>query len=463
MWELKRARWMAGLAMGVSATVWTLTACGGGGGGASEASQPLRAETQGATVVTEVPQPCGTISLDCLFNARVLISSNGEFSALWREVGSDGRYGWRAASVAPGESSVRSRVTLAADSTTVLAPMDLGNRRFAALSVYEPELASWVFDLSGAPQGQASARTGLGLDNSATLINGMDGAFVLGASVTNGTVDLGGSVSAPSVQLQLPAALRNLWPGSVAPAKSLTPAAWWAFAAAPQSSPEQRVYLASVQLPGGDVEFVEERSTRPLRLRGGGPDPCVIKPTVEVLAPGAAAVVWVENNASATGCDVVVDGVAVNDPAASALMPAVSGSPEGLVAVWLERNPSPPTQYSSRLVWRRRDSVTGQWSPITSFSSGPISTLMGYASGPGGTMAVAWSDCGSFAGSCRPFLSKYVHGAWTTVPFENPSGGGTAVAINAQGDAVAVWLNNTGWACTNDASKTCNRVIARRF
>jgi hypothetical protein len=229
----------------------------------------------------------------------------------------------------------------------------------------------------------------------------------------------------------------------------------------------QEIYLARLDLADGSVSDVQKRSSGPMRMSGGSnpcPTPFPDKPrfAIQQLGVYEAAVGWIDNNLDATGCDVFVDGVILNAPGTSADLLTLTGNDRDLLAIWQERRLADD---SFHIVFRRRDRATRQWTDASELGSTGITRLRGSASGPDGTLAIAWSSCTtSTAASCTWYLSKYVGGTWTTV--EGTGGAGPSwpsLAINRNGQAVVAWSNVFDAKCSTDPTKTCPRAVAYRF
>lgn len=457
----------------VAGSVWVMAGCGGGGGGGEnvpvQATQTAAFEKERIQMPTD-DQACsqpGCTSVNINVNSA-FIDDDGEVTLFWYQGKGNGNRVWYVSTNALGSTAARSRLQLAdIPLSPELLPLPLGGKRFAAVLTGKPNWTSALVDLSSASAPVVSPRVTTPLDGTSQLIHGLDGTFALGQSVPPGNFSLGGDATARSLKVKLPTEYSNLWWHYFSAATTLTPTAWWAFSAAPINSSEQRIYLAKLDLTDGAVTSVESSSKEAWRTRGGSESCMALNGPQLVLnefARGQAAVGWLNYNADATGCDVFVDGIALTSDRASASRgPALGGSPDGLVAVWSERSLSTS---ALRIMWRRRDPATNQWSEATSFSDQPLAHLDAYVTGPGGNLAMAWAACsGNATTVCTPYVSKYVKGVWTTQQYaaadSNPAW--PRLAINAAGQAVVAWTNSYDPKCHSGEARNCLQAYAYRF
>lgn len=442
--------------------------CGGGGGsGGGEAQAqdtPPPAYLQSRITMAEYATTCPATTRDCVYVGDVSMDEAGAATIFWSEGPPFAQPGGYAAMHLPG-GGVQGRIWVA-DSQGVLSALALGNGRFAVL---EQETSTWtsaLVDWSTPSSPSVSPRVSTLVDRSEQWVSGPGGAFALGTTVASGPIPLGGAATAQGVNVQLPAGYRGLWFSTFDAATSVTPVAWWAFNAAEAGSVQQHVYLARMDLPGGTVPWVVRRSLEAWRSESASficGTPGQPKLTVGEHGIGNVAVGWIHENASASGCDVFVDGVALTGQGASAFQGPVLGASGGEpVAVWEESDLS-----GSRLVWRQRNAASGQWSAATRLSSAPFVHLGAHARAPNGALAIAWSGCDtSNADTCVSYVSKYLNGTWSTQQFTERSGlqpYNVRLAINTAGQAIVAWSRIQGEKCSGDASKSCARVSALRF
>lgn len=459
----------------VAGSVWAAVGCGGGGGSPTVPVQAPEAPafekdriqvSTGATGCSGVGCSGVSASMQSAF-----IDDDGEVTLFWYEDKGNAHTAWYVSTNAPGSTATRPRLQLADVQATDLFPLALGGKRFAAVLKESPNWTSALVDLSSASGPVVSPRVATPLNGSSQLIHGLDGTFALGLNALPETFSLGGDAGARSVKVKLPTEYRNLWWGYFSAATTLTPAAWWAFSAAPANSSEQRIYLAQLDLTNGAVTSVESSSKEAWRTHGGSENCMNLTGPRLVLSEfgrGQSAVGWLNYNADATGCDVFVDGVALTSEGASASQgPLLGGSSDGLVAVWSEHSPGWVTE---RVVWRRRDPATHQWSAVTPFSNQPQVRLDGFATGPGGNLAVAWTACDGAANPnrvCTPYVAKYVKGVWSTQQYmaANTHFGYPKLAINGAGQAVVAWTigYSYGPECLGSQARDCAQSYAYRF
>lgn len=449
-----------------------LTACGGGGGGAgnSQPVEPTPVFVQARINVVELGGACTDPSWDCLRVGGLFIDDAAEVTVFWHERAPSGQPGWHVASHLPNDTRMRNAAYVSVDLDSDLQPLPLGVRRFAAVQRNTPNWTSALVDLS-MPAPYVSPRVAtpvMGRD--AALISGLDGVVALGANVPDGNFSLGGSATARGVKVALPQGYLNRWWSVFMPATGVTASVWWAFNSAQiDSTQEQRLHLARIDVSDGSALEVH-RVTKDAWRQSSIPD-CSTLGGAPVLVReygrGQVAVGWRNVNAPWTSCDAVVDGEVINDPTAHVVEgPVMSGSDAGLVAAWSETDlagdPAPPR----RIVWRRWDASTARWTAPALLSSQPFAWLRSSATGPGGTLAVAWRGCASTSvAACTEYVSKYVNGQWHTEQYL-PRGKGVAwpqVAINAKAQAVVVWASISDAPCSANSGQVCPGIFAYRF
>ena len=457
--------------LGFALALCTLLAACGGGGGNPPPLEPPPVFVQSRIGVAELGGACVETSRDCLFTGGVFIDDDAEVTVFWHERPPSGQPGWHVATHQSGDTSIRNATYVSANMDSQLRPLPLGTKRFAAVQQDTPNWTSALVDLSMPSTPYVSPRVSTPMTSqSSALISSLDGLFVIRGNVPNGSFSLGGSATARSVNVKFPPGYVNPWWDAFAPATGVTPSFWWAFNSAQTDSRlEQRLHLARVDASDGSVLDVQ-RVTKDAWRQSSIPD-CSTFGGAPVLireyGRGQVAVGWRNVNTPWTGCDVVVDGEVLNDGTTHVITgPAMAGSAAGLVAVWLERdladNPA-PQQY---IVWRHRNASTAQWTTPVRLSNQPFTWLHSSATGPSGTLTIAWRGCAStFVDSCTEYVSKYVNGQWSTEQYLALGKGvaGPEVAINSKGQAVVTWATIYDATCSADPAKMCPRVFAYRF
>lgn len=456
----------------IAGFAWIVAGCGGGGGSANTATQvqPSEApsfERERIQVSTFGP---ACIGVDCLFMDSAFIDDDGEVTLFWYE-GMRGSGGWYVTSNVPGSTAVQTarRLADAPSGGDNLQPLALGGKRFAAVLPDTQNWTSALVDLSTAADPVVTPRVATPLNGYSQLIHGLDGNFAMSFSndAPTGTFSLGGNTQAQSVKVQRPKEYTNYGSQHFAAATALMPTAWWAFTATPAGTDKKHAYLALVDLDSGTATVLQDTLIKTWEVRTGNRDCTNFYGRdfiVQEFARGQAAVGRLDYNPDTAFCDVFVDGVALaGDRASADRGPALGGSSDGLVAVWQE---SSLTQGTPRIVWRRRDAATGQWTAPTLMGTQAALRLTSYTTGPGGNLAIAWEGCdGPVNPVCIPYVSKYVRGVWSTQQYaaagSNPSW--PRLAINVSGQAVVTWTNSYDGKCSRASAENCLHAYAYRF
>jgi hypothetical protein len=447
-----------------------LAACGGGGGGG--AGEPPPVSVQAHIHVAELGGACTDTSWDCVHVGSVFIDNAAEVTMFWHERAPSSQPGWHVASHLPGDTRTRNAAYVSADLASTLQPLSLGAKRFAAVQRDTPNWTSALVDLSVPSAPYVSPRAPTPITGSrAVLISGPDGALAFGTDVPSGSFSLGGSATARGVKVAPPPGYANGWWSVFAPATGVIPTVWWAYLNSTQtdSTPELRLHLARIDASGGSA--VEDRRVTMDTWRQSSIPDCSTLGGAPVLVReygrGQVAVGWRNVNAPWTGCDVVMDGKVINDSTNHVVEgPAMAGSVAGLVAVWSETDLAGDLAPPRRIMWRRLDASTAQWTAPERLNSHRFAMLHTSATGPGGSLAIAWRGCTSpDVDTCTEYVSKHVDGRWSTEQYL-PRGKGVGapqVAINSNGQAVVVWATIYDAPCSADPVKACPSVFAYRF
>lgn len=461
----KQLKFQRPVAPAAASIALAILMAGCGGGGSEGQSEPAPAYEQTRINVAELSGPC---DVSCFWGITAFLDEAGEATVFWNERAPGAQPGWQVAVNDPASLSVRSRAFVSGEIDSDLRPLALGGKRFAAVLRDSPYWTSALVDLTVPTAPTVSARVTTPLNYSSELVSGLDGAFAIGPTVPDGEIALGGNTAARGVNLQLPPGYRNLWWGTIVDAVGLTPAAWWAFNAAPDGAGGQRVQVARVDLSTGNTGEVVEvpgwfnPTTYIDQCLPSGP-----KLAVRAYGRGQVSVGWVNNRAGAArGCDILVDGVVMNGPDMEAAgMPALGGSDAGPIAVWGEYSDTGGTS-RSRVMWRHRDVNTGMWSAPAAISNHALAHLNASGTSLTGALAIAWTGCEDFSSdSCASYVSKFHGGAWTTAQFTARGAPvfAPSVAINQNGQVVVAWSDEYNAKCRNHPGKTCPQVWAYRM
>jgi hypothetical protein len=445
--------------------------CGGGGGGGGEAGNPPSPFDQARIDVVQLSGDCTDKTWDCLYAGGVFIDNEAEVTIFWHERAPSAQPGWHVATHLPGGTRMRSRAYVSADIGADLQPLALGPRRFAAVQRDKPNWTSALVDLSDPSAPTVSARVPTPITGHADLMNSMDGTLAVETYLPGGSFSLGGAATALGIKAEVPPGYELPGWRAFAPASGVTPSVWWAFNSALTQAPrEWNVYLARVALEDGSATSVRRvgGQTRlvnaQLDCTNRGEDFVHIR---EYGSHAQVAVGWGSVNAADTGCDAVVDGEVLNDSTAKVLAgPLMAGNAAGLLVVWSENDLGDAPAPGRRIVWRHLDASTGQWTAPARLSSQPIVRLQARATGPGGTLAIAWQGCESeWVGSCTEYVSKYVGGHWSTAQYlaSGKTVGWPLLAINANGQAVVAWSDLYDARCDDSPRRICPRTSAYRL
>lgn len=465
--QRQRSRVGARRAMAAAAAALWVAGCGGGGDGGGAANAPSVFD-QARIDVVQLSGDCTDKTWDCLYAGGVFIDNDAEVTVFWHERAPGAQPGWHVATHRPGETRMRSRAYVSPDIGADLQPLALGSRRFAAVQRDRPNWTSALVDLSDPSAPTVSARVPTPITGHADLMNSMDGTLAVATHLPGGSFSLGGTATALGVKAEVPPGYELPGWRAFAPATGVSPSVWWAFSSALTQAPrEWNVYLARVALEDGSATSVLRVGSQtrlvntPLDCTNSGQDSVQIR---EYGSHAQVAVGWGSVNASDTGCDAVVDGEVLNDSSAKVLAgPVMAGNAAGLLVVWSENDLGDAPVPGRRIVWRHLDASTGQWTAPALLASQPVVRLQARATGPGGTLAIAWQGCNF--GSCTEYVSKYVGGQWSTAQYL--ATGKTVVwplvAINANGQAVVVWTDLYDARCSDSPRSICPRTSAFRM
>jgi hypothetical protein len=222
------------------------------------------------------------------------------------------------------------------------------------------------------------------------------------------------------------------------------------------------IYVDQLSLADGAVFGAKVSSQEVRRTDIGATRVCSPRPSLVSTANAVFAVSWVQLNAAGNGCDLVINGTAVNSSGVDVLQSAVSGGIGVYSAVWQEGDAG--NVATSRLRFAQLGPTAGTpWTtpaPIdATYGNAPSQAVLGMARGPGNTLAVVWEPCEGTAAACTTsvrLVSKFVAGAWTTKSIGR-SLLIVGVAIDAAGEGV---LLAVGESCPGGA---CTELSAYRF
>jgi hypothetical protein len=262
-------------------------------------------------------------------------------------------------------------------------------------------------------------------------------------------IDLGRDVSAKLVQLD--AALAATYRGSQRffGQPSIDARALWINHSG-SSLPHEPYYVASLDLTTGRLFEPEPALMAPLTQ--GLPFCHMGTPLVAWHSSVQAAIAWSHVPGYRLPCEWYVNGERLTVPGRHAQSFTLAGSRDGVTAVWFETVDQAP---SSRLVWRHKTGIAGQWTemavaypPADQPSPMPFLNGAGIVAGPSGTIAAPLALCAPIdANSCLSMgwaVSKFSGSAWTTRVLTDDVTATVQLAINASGKAVALIGTSSG-------------------
>lgn len=500
--DLTNRSWLLASSVAFSASL--LAACGGGGGGGAPTPPPTPAPTPTPTPTpTPSPPPPPTVaSIDssrvglaqiatlpcptpaCFGQVNAYVDSSGESTVFWTELSLSGPNKLVAANIASSGTAPLSMGTIESGfvSSQLFRARAVTGRRFALLHGFAfgsppvAEIRSRVVDLkaTGTPDVAAAVTLPSSLqpqvlppvppkmyqDGTGQLYTFTSDPAPSPPAVHIGTGVMLQPVRRPTIDVmaQYETAREADFP------QSADPRILWGRIGREQVSEPLSAYIVEQRLTTGALLPPLKMSTQPLVMENSSVT-CrdeEIEPASYVAAgPAIYAMPWRQLNAAGDACELYVSGRRVSDGTRSVFAYRINADGNGITAVWDER----PSAGGWRVLWSRMEAVSSTWSVPAGLSSvipasaGVNQQIRLLVRGPDGAMLAVWS---SGLGTGVTYLSKYHNGTWTTVQLTAEGSGARSAAINAAGQAVAVFERQVQCAA-NSGPIGCMDLSVYRF
>jgi hypothetical protein len=440
----------------VMAAAFAIAGCGGGGGGDASTPGPANGTSTGGVTTISLAQ--GT----SVQTTWLGIDNAGELTVFWRDQ-SAGSVVLKAANAnAAGllsQATVAPNVFVAAHQVVPLSP-----RRYLSLYPAITGSASRIIEFQDSGSSTLSLAVPISspLSAAAQIVGDAAGnlyAFTGDTTAPFPRVTLAGNVDITLVT-RGPSGYASLEGAAIAGSESSDPQAWMAAIGRPQGVTARGVYVNQVSLSTGSVSSPVQVSTGEVLVQGNSISTCFADPRIRSTGPATTLTTWRQSNAARNGCDLMVNGQRVNAGAWSVSVYDVTALPGGgAMAVWEEIDPV--SGFDRRMRFASKPSSAGTWSapgPIDASRANMTAFRDISASGPGGTLAIAWdAGSGCTTSSCQitdKLVSKYANGTWMTRSISDGSSR-QKIAINASGEAVVAGSRNCG--------ASCSELVVHRF